>query len=227
MATKKYKSTRQIPTSKDFNKKTINDKLYGFFQINSYLGLDEDDQPVRFIYRRNFTNEGLADVLGISTMQAKRQVKVLKVAGFIADGKVWNKEKTTLHRAFVLTEYEKEIQYIQFDTLKKLVALTNKNVIKVYAHLLGWYGLKQNTGSNFIFTKKQLILYCFGVKSTTNQADYEAINIILEGLVLLGLIEYKYIVCDSPEGHYHTRMELTKVNKTVKEVSIEKSSISA
>lgn len=214
---------RQIPTNERFNKKTIDDLLYGYFQMMSYLGIDKEGNKVRFVYRNHFTNEDLAATLDVSVSQARRKVKILKDAGFIAEDQVWNAAKTELCKVFVLTEYSNEIQYIQVDTLEKLVDTTNKNVIKVYAYLLGWHGFKKRSNSKFIFTKKQLIEYCFGMSSTTNQRDYKAINNILECLVLFGLIEYKNIYCTSPEGHLHLRMELTKVNEKVKAVVIEKS----
>lgn len=215
------RSIRQVPTNEDFNKKSIDARIYGYFQTESYLGATEDGEEVRFVYRNNFTNEGLSKVVQISVSQTQRNIRTLKAAGFIIDGKVWNKERTALCNALILTEYSDKIQYIRLDTLRELVYIANKDMIKVYASLLGWYEYKKSRNKTFIFTKKQLIEHCFGMKSTSHQRDYDEINAILKGLVLLGLIEYRNIVCDSPEHHLHYRMELLKVNKTVKEVVIE------
>jgi len=156
---------------------------------------------------------------------------MLKSSGFIVEDMITSQDGSLLFKAYVLTEYSRHIQYIPVQTLQKLVDTTNQNVIKVYAYLLGWYGHKaagftaaaiagKRGPGYFIFTKKQLIQHCLGMSSTTHQRDYDAINNILDCLVLFGLIQYENIICNSPNDHQHVRMKLKKVNKFIKEVNI-------
>lgn len=181
---------RRIPLENKFMVKKINDILYGYLQTISYI----DKNQVRFVYKSeiNFSNLERRFNGEFKRLTLTRDFKYLLACGFITEGKVinlYNKEVD----AYILPYDEKSIfKLIPLETLKFLVDTTNSNVIKIYTYLLNKFGYK---GSEYHFTDKELIINCLGLKSTTNQRDYDLVNNILNCLSNNELIKFtKYSV---------------------------------
>lgn len=192
--------------------KKVNDILYGYLQSISHL--DENDR--RFVYideKIRFANIERELDNGMKRVTLSRNFKFLEDTGFIEKGRtkdIYNK----IVEVYFLPYDEKSLyQMINIETLNYLVKGTNANVIKVYAYLLNKYNWKSKDDTKYVFTKKE-ILKKLG-SSTTNQRDYDKVNIIIDVLIKLKLIEIEKFYCSNKNGTPMPKIRLLKVNEKV------------
>jgi hypothetical protein len=191
--------------------KKINDILYGYLQSVSHL----DKNNKRFVYedKINFCNiEKILD----NEMKHKtlsRNFKYLIETGFVEKGQTTDLYGNLVN-VYFLPYTEKSIyQMINCNTLDYLIKGTNANVIKIYAYLLNKYNWKAKENKNYVFTKKELLQKVNS--STTNQRDYDKINVILDVLIKLKLIEIKNFYCENKNSMPTPKIRLIKVNENV------------
>lgn len=192
--------------------KKVNDILYGYLQSISHL--DKNDR--RFVYideKIKFTNIERELDNGMKRVTLSRNFKFLEDTGFIEKGHtkdIYNK----IVEVYFLPYDEKSLyQMINIETLNYLVKGTNANVIKVYAYLLNKYNWKSKDDTKYVFTKKE-ILKKLG-SSTTNQRDYDKVNVIIDVLIKLKLIEIEKFYCSNKNGTPVPKIRLLKVNEKV------------
>lgn len=184
---------RRIPLEGEFMQKKINDIVYGYLQTISY----KDKEDKRFVYKDAINYSELEKKFGyddngkpfLSRLKITRAINVLKAYGFVEEGKVVDLYNKKVPAFFLPYDETNPFQLIPNTTLKFLVDTSNSNVIKIYAYLLNKYLWKEKTKEKYIFSNKELILL-LGMKSSTNQRDYDMINNILTSLHNNGLIYY-------------------------------------
>lgn len=176
------KTERAIYIQGEFMKKTYNDLIFAFFQINSKC----DGEGVRYCDTK-INNvpivTAICDTLRMKDKTVRRKIEKLIDGGFVI------KEEDR----YLIPKILKGFQYIDLYTLEYLVNTVNLNVIKVYAYLLNKV---KNVDEHYIFSKKELIQNCLGVKSITHDRDYVIIEDILNCLQandLLVLTETKKV----------------------------------
>lgn len=207
--------TRRFSIEDNFMKnKKVNDILYGYLQSVSHL----DKEGKRFVYKDKVNFSNIEKVLdnGMKRVTLSRNFKFLLETGFVDKGQTVDLYGNLVHVYFLPYEEESLYQMINIDTLDYLVKGTNANVIKVYSYLLNKYNWKTKENSKYIFTKKE-ILEKVG-SSTTNQRDYDKVNVILDVLIKLKLIEIERFYCENKNGVPTPKIRLLKVNETITRV---------
>ena len=220
---------RVIPFGEEFMKdKKVNDNIYAYFQIKSYLTKDRQ----RYVYKKDATATAIQSYfeekqLNISLSTVKRNIALFKKIKLITESKrvdEFGKEQSI----YLLKDDFKFFAYVPLDTLTYLANTATENVIKIYAYLLNKYEFKAKTNDTYIFTKKEL-LEAIGY-STDNNRSYKIISDIILCLDNNGLIEYKEFFVKNFEENPTPQIRLTKVNtkvRNMKESRAAKSSYAA
>lgn len=206
------KEKRRFSMEDKFMKnKKVNDILYGYLQATSHL--DKDNK--RFVYedKVNFSNiEKILDN-GMKRVTLSRNFNFLLETGFVEKGQTEDLHGNIVDVYFLPYDKKSLYQMINIDTLNYLVKGTNANVIKVYTYLLNKYNWKTKENSKYVFTKKE-ILQKVG-SSTTNQRDYDKVNVILDVLIKLKLIEIESFYCENKNSMPTPKIRLLKVNENI------------
>ncbi|MBO3320264.1 hypothetical protein CYK62_11125 [Clostridium perfringens] len=213
---------KRIPMTKEFNKKSVNDWLYGYLQSISYV----DENKKTFVYKEHVNQSELVEKApkndkGKSPSKSKisRDFNKLIALGFIKETKVIGLNGNMVP-AYELP-YDKQELYklIPLDTLIYLLDIGSKYLIKIYIYLLNKFQWKIKSGEYYNFSYKELIRECLGMKSTTNSRDYTIVRNCLDALIKLKMLElgtdYNRI-----NGQLTTHFKLLSVKKTIKYDSI-------
>ncbi|HII4509140.1 TPA: hypothetical protein ACY4R8_002411 [Clostridium perfringens] len=213
---------KRIPMTKEFNKKSVNDWLYGYLQSISYV----DENKKTFVYKEHVNQSELVEKVpkndkGKSPSKSKisRDFNKLIALGFIKETKVIGLNGNMVP-AYELP-YDKQELYklIPLDTLIYLLDIGSKYLIKIYIYLLNKFQWKIKSGEYYNFSYKELIRECLGMKSTTNSRDYTIVRNCLDALIKLKMLElgtdYNRI-----NGQLTTHFKLLSVKKTIKYDSI-------
>lgn len=215
---------KRIPMTKEFNKKSVNDWLYGYLQSISYV----DDNEKTFVYKGNVNISDITSKIPSnefdkppSRSKISRDFSRLIRLGFLKETKVQGL-KGNIVDAYELP-YDKQQLYklIPIDTLIYILSIGSQNLIKIYVYLLNKYQWKAQTNDTYRFTYKELIQECLGLKSVTNSRDYTIVRNCLDALIKLKLIElgldYDRV---GDNGQLTTYFKLLNVEKYVKYESI-------
>ena len=205
---------------KNISKSKPNDVLYGYLQMISYV----DNDGRRFIYKKDYSHSGVEKYFGydetgkanFSKKNAERAFRVLIQYGYVRETKVVGL-KGNLVKAYELPyDVDKLFQYIDLETLKFLLNFASPNVIKVYIFFkYKFYCF----GDKFVFTQQMLLEECFGLSSNTrHKHNVEALNHILKGLKLLGLIDWCEYTIMTDDGIQIPQKRLLSVSDRVKEI---------
>lgn len=205
--------TRRFSIDDKFIKnKKVNDILYGYLQSISHL--DRNDR--RFVYIDNkiqfATIERILDN-GMKSKTLSRNFKFLLDIGFIEKGKTLDLYEKVVDVYFLPYDKTSLYQMINIETLNYLIKGTNANVIKVYTYLLSKYNWKEKENCKYVFTKKEILIKLGA--STTNQRDYDKVNIIMDVLIKLNLIQIETFYCSNKNGNPTPKIRLLKVNEKV------------
>lgn len=175
---------KTIPQESSFNKKVISDLVYGYMQINSYVGETIEGDRVSFVYKSPTLVGDIAEATKIAPRTVRNKINKLITSEYIKEDSIIDlySNKVDIY-AFKKVEF---YQNINIDTLRFLVNTGNEDVIKVYCYLLNRC---VNVNRHYNFSKKELILKCFGVKNEKSGNNYKKIEDILNTLINNGLLE--------------------------------------
>jgi hypothetical protein len=211
---------RVISLEDNFMKnKNINDAIYGYYQSISYL--DKDNR--RFVYKQHINYTDMENNLGFTRKTIRSNTKVLIDTGFLEEGTTKDNYGKEVE-CYYLPYKHNYFRCIPNTTLKYLLTVKGKDVIKVYVYLLDKFLWKAKQGEKYIFTGKELLLaigysektITKGSKGKKSSFDpYEKIRYILNSLSNEGLIKFEKVYY---KGINHTipNMKLIQVNTVVK-----------
>ena len=185
MKQKEKSLTKNIPVEGGFMKKSIDDRIYGYLQLNSYKGVDKEGNEIYFVYKGDHNNTTISKKLKINRRTVGRKIENLIEAGYIEESQVYNKQKEELVPCYIIKKIDLAFQKIDYDTLKLLVYATQDYVIKIYVYLLN--AIYKNP--HYEFTYKELMTECLGLKSVHNTRDYDIVKACLELLIRLKLLK--------------------------------------
>lgn len=175
---------RQFPTKDSILKdKKLNDIIYGFYQIHSYLTPDKQ----RYCFKSEttaakvieyFQNSPEGRACPVSERTIRSMIKLFIGCGILQEGTIDKK------KAYILPELAAgEFEYIKTETLRYLVNTATSNVIKVYAFLMKKQ--KQHIKGNFTepykFSKTK-ILEILGYTGS-NSSSFKMVDDILDCLI--------------------------------------------
>ena len=215
---------KRIPMTKEFNKKSINDWLYGYLQSKSYV----DGEGRTFVYKEdvnisniyeNFPSSDFGETP--SRQKLSRDFNILKRVGFLREIKVQGL-KGNFVKAYELP-YDKQQLYklIPIDTLIYILSVGSSNLLRIYVYLLSKYQWKITIGEYYRFTYKELITECLGMKSVTNARDYTIVKNCLDALIKFKLIELSLDYDRVGDNRQLTTyFKLSKVNTNIKYESV-------
>lgn len=212
MTEKKYK--KQIPMTKEFNQKNVNDWIYGYFQSISYV----DNNNITFVYKSAINQTELASKAPLndsgkqpSKSKISRDIQKLIKLGFIKETKVVGLQGNLVDAYELPFEENQLFKFIPLETLIYLLDVGSQYLIKIYVYLLNKFQWKVRLGEYYNFTYKELITECLGMKSVTNTRDYTTIRNCLDSL-----IKQKFITLDVEHkrinGQLTTYFKLISVN---------------
>ena len=215
MEKKKKTLTKNIPIEGDFMKKNIDDRIYGYLQLNSYKGLDKSGNEIYFVYKQDNNITVISKKLKINRRTVGRKIENLVKAGYIEESVVLNKKGDEEIPCYIIKRIDLAYQKIDYDTLKLLVYTTQDYVIKIYVYLLN--AIYRNP--HYEFTYKELMSECLGIKSTHNARDYDIVKSCLELLIRLKLLKLtnkkkvKYIDGKQKTFYFVVEQVKTKLDK--------------
>lgn len=192
------KQKRIIPLTDDFMKdKTVNDKVYAYLQINSYLTNDKrrfcykDDtiaaKTIHAAISRDIKGSNGKIKKDISLSSVRNALKIYYRLGLMYDEVVTDLYGNEVE-AIILTQNFNYFSYIPLPTLRYLVDTSNSNVIKVYAYLLNKFDWKHRTKEQYSFTLKEL---CSTIGYSDKADNTLTMRNILTSLSNNGLISYR------------------------------------
>lgn len=160
---------RIIPLTTEFMKnKKVLDLIWGYLQINSYIGKDPDQKQHRFVYKYYCGSDlSMYDKIIINPLKYTTAEKIccyntfvnslniLKKLNYIQDGKILDNNKKVVD-VYYLKEDFTPFKLIPYKTLQELQDLYCKNIIKVYTYLLNCYDFKRETQEKYRFTLGEL-----------------------------------------------------------------------
>lgn len=163
---------RIIPLTMEFMKnKKVLDKIWGYLQINSYLGKDTEQKQHRFVYKFYCGSDlSMFEKIIINPLKANlltiddkiccyntfvNSFNILKQMKYIQDGQIVDNNKKIVD-VYYLKEDFTPFKLIPLKTLEELQNFYCKNVIKVYTYLLNCYDFKKNTKEKYRFTLEEL-----------------------------------------------------------------------
>lgn len=215
---------KRIPMTKEFNKKSVNDWLYGYLQSISYV----DNEGRTFVYKddvnissifSNFPSSEFGE--SPSRQKLSRDFNILKRVGFLKETKVQGLQGNFV-KAYELP-YDKQQLYklIPIDTLIYILSVGSQNLLKIYVYLLSKYQWKIANNDYYRFTYKELIKECLGMKSVTNSRDYTIVRNCLDALIKFKLIELSLDYDRVGQNQQLTTyFKLSNVNTTIKYESV-------
>ena len=177
--------TKNIPIEGEFMKKNIDDRIYGYLQLNSYKGKDVNGKEIYFVYKGEHNNTTIGKKLKIHRSTVSRKIDNLIEVGYLEESEVLNKKGDELVPCYIIKKIDLAYQKIDIQTLRLLVYATQDYVIKIYVYLLN--AIYKNP--HYEFTYKELMTECLGLKSTHNVRDYDIIKSCLELLIRLKLLK--------------------------------------
>lgn len=219
METTVKKDLRSIPLKEDFmNNKNINDTLYGYYQTISYINSNKE----RFVYKSHINKTQMSKELEISKPTITSNTNTLIKFGYLVEGKVKDNYGNEVD-CYYLPFEESYFQLIPNITLRYLIKVKSKYVIKIYSYLLNKYIHKRKSNEKYIFTKKELLKVLGysdksiekGSKGKNQSNPYEVINFILNSLKNEGLINYEEFYYEGKK-HLIPNIRLTFVGTTIK-----------
>lgn len=184
---------KSIPMTKEFNKKVVNDWLYGYLQSISYVDAD----GVTFVYPNDVNCTNIAQKCPLNNLgrQPSRNkimsdLKKLELLGFVKRGNVQGLDNSKVKNAYILPFNENELfKIIPLETLKYIITTMSIHSIKIYIYLLNKFQWKIKSNDYYNFTSKELITECLGLKSITHSRDYQTILFVLDALEKFKLVE--------------------------------------
>lgn len=185
MQQKNKSLTKNIPLEGDFMKKSIDDRIYGYLQLNSYKGVDKDNNVIYFVYKQDHNITAISKNLKINRRTTGRKMENLIKSGYIEESTVLSKKGDEEVPCYIIKKIDLAYQKIDYDTLRLLVYTTQDYVIKIYVYLLN--AIYKNP--HYEFTYKELMYECLGIKSTHNSRDYDIVKSCLELLIRLKLLK--------------------------------------
>lgn len=211
---------RIIPLTDDFMKdKKVNDKVYAYLQINSYLTDDkrrfcykDDKLSIKTIHSnisRTIKKSNGKTTKDISESTIRNTIKLYYKLGLIYDSIITDKYGNKVVVTILSQSFE-YFSYIPLPTLKYLVDTSNNNVIKIYAYLLNKYNWKCREKGIYNFTLKEL---CNEVGYTERAENTLIMRNIIQSLKNNGLIVFK-------EGYYISNDNLPIPNFQLLNVSL-------
>ena len=182
---------KRFPMTKEFNKKSTNDWLYGYLQ--SVSTVDSDKRTIVYKDKVNLAQLALLAPKNEknkppSRSKMSRDFNKLIALGFINEIKVVG-VKGNMVDVYELP-YDKQELYklIPLETLSYLLDVCTMNVIKIYIYLLNKYQWKLKEDDYYRFSLGEIIRECLGLKSTTHGRDYILVQNCLDALMKLKLI---------------------------------------
>ena len=199
----------------------IYDGVWGWIQLNSY---NIEGVEGIFIYDKHLTPtnvwNGVKVEIGktkannpkwnVSKNTVDNSIKILKKLGLISKGKI--KEDKFGNKdvdVWFIKEDFKDYELIPFETLEFLTSFTNGRSIKTYVYLLKQYKWKLKSNEGYIFTQKELNEE---MGLSNNQSNNNTLKHILDGLQMVGLIDWVEFTQMNKDGKPTPYMRLTKVN---------------
>ena len=149
--------------------KKILDMIWGFLQLNSYIGEDPENKKHRFVYKYYLKsdlalyNRVIDEPFKHATADKKiccynafvNSLNLLKKMNYIQDGQIVDNHKNIVD-VYYLKEDFTPFKLISYKILQDLQDLYCKNAIKVYTYLLNCYDFKKNTQEKYRFTLGEL-----------------------------------------------------------------------
>lgn len=179
--------------------KTINDIIYGYLQLHSYLKQDKNgiQYNTRYVYKDDLSINKLQEYFrqnvhkcNISLSTLKRVISKLIQNNLLQQSIINNKD------AYIIPYQTRYFVQIKTDVLEYLTNTANRNVIKIYIYLKARYNYKYP--DKYLFSKRQL-LSAIGYKSLSTD------NYRMIGDILLCLSNNQLIRC---------HQEYTKANNS-------------
>lgn len=203
---------RMIPLTQEFlQNKKINDKIWAYLQLHSYVGNDRNGQKHRFIYENiAFSYNDLFNRVK-SYVESGNGKKFCCYNTFVQCLKELAKINLIEKGTILLSQQEYNVYYlnevtpnklIPVETLRNLVSAGETNSIKIFTYLLNKYTYKQTTNELYQFTQQELSKV-IGYKSTSKIKPIEE---ILQDLRKLELIQYHFESKRTPSknlAYYH------------------------
>ena len=203
---------KPIPTEKEFMINKISDLVYGYLQTKSYIGKNIKGETVSLVYKTNYLVGDISKATKIKTRTVYNKIKNLLDSGYIKEEDIVDKDGE-VRRAYTfkaVTLYQK----VNMETLRYLVSTGNDNVIKVYVYLLNQYLYRKNINKQYLFTEKDILIDCFGLKSTSHSSDYKKVHDILNCLINNNLLVLgdKKVKKDTKSGSQTYYFKVVKMN---------------
>lgn len=182
---------KRIPMTKEFNRKSVNDWLYGYLQSVSTI----DGEKRTIVYKDKINLSELALIAPKneknrppSKSKMSRDFNKLIALGFVSEIKVIGVKGNVVDVYELPYDKQELYKLIPLDTLSYLLDVCTINVIKIYIYLLNKYQWKIKENDYYRFSLGELIKECLGMKSTTNGRDYILVQNCLDALIKFGLI---------------------------------------
>ena len=186
---------KRIPVEGLFMKNTLNDKVYGWLQVNSFNQSVADTKRTispKYIIEQERPWTTLFPELDEKRARRKFKEEIKKCIkiGLVKETD-YVKGNATIDCYELPFNYEELYYLIPSKTLEYLVNTQSKNAIRIYCYLMFRYQGKKR----YTFTQKELIKNVFNNKSTTNESLNIMIQDILDDLQIDGFfsIGNKYI----------------------------------
>lgn len=217
---------RMIPLTKEFmQNKKVYDRVWGFLQLNSYIGYDIENHKHRFIYAKeisnfsdfhlkvnttiyDYTTEKERDYFSYNT--CKNCFELLKNMGYITKGTIIDRRHNIVE-VYYLEEDFTPFKMIPYDLLEYLMNIKQLNTLKIYTTLLNWYSWYEYKPYTYTFTLEQLS----NAIGYTSKHQNKNIDQTLKYFKSCNLISYHKEKIVNPVGQDYYNYFLDKVIKCV------------
>ena len=204
--------------------KTINDIIYGYMQLQSYLKQNKygTQYNIRYVYKDDLTIKKFQEYFRQNIHKCNISISTLKrVISKLIQNNLLQQSTINDKKAYIIPYQTQYFVQIKTDVLEYLTNTANRNVIKVYIYLKARNNYKYP--EKYRFTKKEL-LSAIGYKSL-NTDNYRMIGDILLCLSNNQLIKYHQEYTKANNSFNKTKYYiLDEVNDSYKSKSNKKNS---